>query len=78
MRMARINVYVPDELAQKAREAGLNVSSLTQESLRRALASTRTNDWLDALSRLRPTGISHSIVTSAVAEAKDEWELADG
>ncbi len=32
MRMARVNVYVPDELAEKAKVAGLNVSSLTQEA----------------------------------------------
>jgi post-segregation antitoxin (ccd killing protein) len=77
MRMARINVYVPDELAQEAKEAGLNVSNLTQESLRKALAATRTNDWLDALSRLRSTGISHDLVSSAVTEEKDEWDRAD-
>lgn len=77
MRMARINVYVPDELADEVRAAGLNVSSLTQQALRRALASARTDEWLDAVYRLRSTGISHEDVSSAVGEAKDEWDGAD-
>ncbi len=78
MRMARVNVYLPDELARQAREAGLNVSKLTQEALRRALAVLRTDDWLDGLSRLRPTGVSHHEVQAAVDAARDELGRLDG
>ena len=74
MRMARINVYVPDDLAKQAKSAGLNVSGLTQEALRSALATTRVNEWLDGISSMRPTGIDHASVAAAVSEAKDEIE----
>ena len=46
MRMARINIYLPDELARAAKEAGLNVSRLTQAALSDALAATDTDRWL--------------------------------
>ena len=35
MRMARVNVYLPDDLAAKARAADLNVSRLTQAAIQR-------------------------------------------
>lgn len=75
--MARVNVYVPDDLAEQAREAGLNVSSVTQDALRRELAGSRTTAWLDAVRRLPRTGVSHEEVVAALdqvrAEAGDEW-----
>ena len=72
MRMARVNVYLPDQLAAQARSAGLNVSSLTQEALRSALAARRTDDWLDDIAALRPAGVTHKAAAAAVAAAKDE------
>lgn len=72
--MARINVYLPDELAIEVKAAGLNVSQVSQEALRRALASVRTDVWLDIVSRLGSTGISHKDVIEAVSEVKDEWD----
>jgi post-segregation antitoxin (ccd killing protein) len=74
MRIARVNVYLPDDLAAEAKAAGLNVSSLTQDALRRALAASRVDDWLDEVVAMRPLEISHRIVESAVAVAKDELE----
>ena len=74
MRMARVNVYLPDDLAAEAKAAGLNVSNLTQEALRSALAAGRVDDWLDDVTSMRPLGISHRAVTEAVAAAKDEFE----
>lgn len=74
MRMARVNVYLPDELAADARAAGLNVSQLTQEALRSALAARQVDDWLDGIASMRPLGISHQSVVEAVASAKDELE----
>jgi post-segregation antitoxin (ccd killing protein) len=74
MRMARVNVYLPNDLAAEAKAAGLNVSSLTQEALRSALAASHTDDWLDTLVTLRSTGIGHPAVAAAVATAKDEIE----
>jgi post-segregation antitoxin (ccd killing protein) len=74
MRMARINVYLPDELAREAKEAGLNISGLTQQALRSALAAERNDEWLDDLQALGPTDITHEAVLTAVAAAKDDLE----
>lgn len=43
--MARLNVYVPDELAARAREAGLNVSKLTQEAIETELQRSAMRAW---------------------------------
>jgi hypothetical protein len=53
--MARVNIYLPDDLAKRAREAGLNVSGIAQESLERKLRTLATDQWLDSL-RDRPRG----------------------
>jgi post-segregation antitoxin (ccd killing protein) len=74
MCMARVNVYLPDELASAVKAADLNVSKLTQEALRSALAATRVDGWLDKVDSMRPLGIDQEFVTSAVAAAKDELE----
>ena len=74
MRMARVNVYLPDDLAAEAKAAGLNVSNLTQEALRAELAAGRVDEWLDNRHGIRSLGISHSAVASAVDAAKDELE----
>jgi post-segregation antitoxin (ccd killing protein) len=73
MRMARVNVYLPDELAAAVKEEGLNVSSITQEALRRALRVRRTNAWLDEIATLPPLGISHDEVIAAIHEAREEF-----
>lgn len=78
MRMARINVYLPDDLAAAARAAGLNVSGLTQDAVRSALAASDTDDWFDAMARLRPLDIDPALVRDAVAGAKDDLELGRG
>jgi post-segregation antitoxin (ccd killing protein) len=72
MRMARVNVYLPDELAQEARSAGLNISSVAQEALSRRLAHNETDRWLDRLDRLPRAEISHEHVLEAVAAAQAE------
>ena len=75
MRMARVNVYLPDEMAERARAADLNVSGLTQEAIRRALDAQAVNDWLDDLASLDPVAIDPSVVRQAVRSAKDEFGL---
>ena len=65
--MARLNVYVSDDLAARAREAGLNVSSLTQQALASALASEATDAWLSSL----PTSGSKPVTAEAVLDALD-------
>lgn len=70
--MARLNVYVPDELAARSREAGLNVSALTQQALAAALASEQTDAWLASLSTAR-SGIRLDDVVAALDDARDDF-----
>lgn len=72
MRMARVNVYLPDELAARARDAGLNVSGVTQEALEEALALKDTDRWLDRLEDLPRTAIAHERVIEALDDARNE------
>lgn len=73
MRMARVNVYLPDDLAQEVKAAGLNLSKLTQEALKSALSKQRTSDWLAAVASLGSTDVSHEDVLRAVGEAKKDF-----
>jgi post-segregation antitoxin (ccd killing protein) len=75
MRMARVSVYLPDEMAREARDAGLNISRLTQEALSDSLSRSQTNRWLDGLERLSRTDVPHEEVLEAVDRAREE--LAD-
>jgi len=74
MRMARVNVYLPDQLADEARDAGLNVSNLTQEAVRSALSSLHAGEWLKMVAALPPTGAEHKDVLAAIQGAKDDLE----
>ena len=74
MRMARVNVYLPDDLADQAKDAGLNVSSLTQEAVRSALSASETDDWLNRVGTMSPTGVGHDAVMTALSAAKDDLE----
>jgi hypothetical protein len=49
MRMARINVYVPDRLYQQAKRARLNVSELSQKAIRDELLRRERMKALDEL-----------------------------
>ena len=77
MRMARVNVYLPDDLAEKARAADLNVSGLTQAAIQRELDRQSLNAWLDEVANLPSTGIDDESVVEAVRAAKDELEFGE-
>jgi post-segregation antitoxin (ccd killing protein) len=72
MRMARVNVYLPEDLAREAKAAGLNISRITQEALRTELAAHRVNAWLEGVAALPPTGITHEEAMAALDEARRE------
>jgi len=72
MRMARVNIYLPNDLAEEAKAAGLNISGIAQEALRTELAARRTSAWLDEILRLPPTGVTHEQVMTALREARAE------
>ncbi len=78
MRMARINVYLPDELAEEARAANLNVSSVTQEAIRRELSARLTDGWLDRVAAIPAARISHDDVIAALDAAREEFGDRDG
>jgi post-segregation antitoxin (ccd killing protein) len=72
MRMARVNIYLPDDLARASREAGFNVSSLTQQALRHALAAQATDRWLESVVAASTTGVTHEQVLRALEEARED------
>jgi post-segregation antitoxin (ccd killing protein) len=74
MRMARINVYLPDALASDAREADLNVSALAQEAVRRALDARRTDAWIDDVLEMKGSEIDVAVVLAAVRDARYDLE----
>lgn len=74
MRMSRVNVYLPDELASEARAAGLNVSALTQAAVRDALAARRTDAWLDSLVEVKGPRVDVAAILRSIREARDELE----
>lgn len=75
MRMSRVNVYLPDDLAEEAKKAGLNISSLTQEAIRSSLAAHTLKRWQQQVSELASSGISHDKVIDAVTSAKHDLEI---
>jgi post-segregation antitoxin (ccd killing protein) len=72
MRMARVNVYLPDDLADAVRQADLNVSAIAQEALMSALEVQASTRWLDEVSALAPSGVGHEEALDAVSAARDE------
>lgn len=48
MRMARVNITMPDELHTQAKRAGLNISQVTQQAIRAELARQAKVAELDA------------------------------
>lgn len=71
MCMARLNVYVPDGLAEQARAAGLNVSALTQEAITQELSRHATDEWLASLPAPQQR-VTHASAMAALDEARDE------
>jgi post-segregation antitoxin (ccd killing protein) len=70
--MARLNVYVPDDLAEAARGAGINISSVTQEALRATLAAQSTDAWLAGLPHRPVRSIAHQRVLEALDAVREE------
>ena len=76
--MARLNVYLPDELATQAREAGLNLSAVTQAAVRQLLAAQSTDNWLAALPRTTGSPVSHEDALQALDAAREEAATRHG
>lgn len=76
--MARLNVYLPDDLAAAVRERRLNVSALAQSAVRAALAQESTDAWLAQLRPVPANQATHSGVLRALDEARDEAATRHG
>lgn len=72
MRMARVNIYLPDGLAREARTAGLNISRVAQEALSSTLAANETDRWLDRLETVPHADVTHEQAIEAIDEARAE------
>ena len=77
MRMARVNVYLPDDLATRARAAELNVSRLTQAAIQRELDRCALDEWLDEVAALPPTGINDVTALAVITAVRDEFEFGE-
>ncbi|WP_218822340.1 type II toxin-antitoxin system CcdA family antitoxin [Geodermatophilus pulveris] len=66
-----MNIYLPDDLAAAVRTAGINLSSLTQDAIRRHLAGRTTDAWLATL-QPAASPVSHDDALAALDAARDE------
>ncbi|SFO59314.1 Post-segregation antitoxin (ccd killing mechanism protein) encoded by the F plasmid [Pseudonocardia ammonioxydans] len=71
--MARLNVWVPDELAARARAQSLNVSALTQQALAAELDRQATDTWLAELPAPRRP-VAHTTAAAALDAARAEFD----
>ena len=71
--MARINVYLPDELAERVKSADLNVSAVVQQALDAELRRLSMADWWEQVRKLPPLKVE---VDSAalIRQIRDERE----
>lgn len=76
--VARLNVYLPDDLAAAAKEAGLNLSAVTQEAVRRSLASRSTDAWLATLTTRPSEQVPHERALDALDAARDDAPTRHG
>jgi post-segregation antitoxin (ccd killing protein) len=71
--VARLNVYLPDELAAEVKKAGLNLSAVTQDAVRRTLAERSTDAWLAAIAATASDQVvPHDRALGALDAARDE------
>jgi post-segregation antitoxin (ccd killing protein) len=70
--MPRVNIYLPEDLAAEAREAGVNVSQVAQDALRKQLNRKRTAEWVARVRKLPPTGVTHEQVIAALHVVREE------
>lgn len=77
--MARLNVYLPDDLAAEVRDAGLNLSAVTQDAARRSLAARSTDAWLATLRRPAASArVTHDQALDALDAVREERPTRHG
>lgn len=70
--MARLNIYLPDELAERARAAKLNISALTQSAIEAELVRQSGLGWLSQVAALPATSVDHDAAMAAISAARAE------
>ena len=75
--MARMNIYLPDDLAAKARAAGLNLSALARAAVEAELAKSLTDEWLEQVLVLAPTSVRHEEAIEALDAAREDFGARD-
>jgi post-segregation antitoxin (ccd killing protein) len=70
--VTRLNIYLPDDLAAEAKRAGLNLSAVTQDAVRRLLAARSTDAWLGTLEPAVTQCVTHEHVLEALDAHRDE------
>jgi post-segregation antitoxin (ccd killing protein) len=78
MRIARVNVYLPDELADQARREGLNVSALAQDAIEQSLLQSSTSSWLASLAQMSSHTATHADVIEALDAVRKEAPTRHG
>ena len=77
--VTRLNVYLPDDLAAQAKEAGINLSAITQKAVRQTLAARSTDSWLSAaLQSVSTSTVTHDRALDAIDEVRDEAPTRHG
>ncbi|MFM9135508.1 MAG: type II toxin-antitoxin system CcdA family antitoxin [bacterium] len=71
--MARVNVYLPDELAERVKSADINVSALTQQALEAEFRRRSMGDWWEQVRALPPLAGEVDSV-QVVRAVRDDWE----
>lgn len=71
--MARVNVYLPDDLAERAKLAGISISAVTQDALRSTLAALDTDAWLERLEQHSGFEVEHDRVLAALNAAREDF-----
>ncbi|APE36957.1 antitoxin [Nocardia mangyaensis] len=69
--MARLTVYVPNEMAERAGTAGLDVSALTQRAIVAVLEENATATWLAGITDRHE--VRHDGVRSAIDVGRDDF-----
>jgi len=76
--MARLNIYLPDDLAAAAKDAELNLSAVTQEAVRGRLAARSTDAWLAMLPSTRGGRVRHMRAVEALDDVRDKAPTRHG
>lgn len=76
--VARLNVYLPDELAAQAKAAGLNLSAVTQDAVRRSLSGRSTDAWLATLGPPATGPVGHDEALDALDAVREESPTRHG